>query len=99
MITKSKINDILSAVESISKKEVKKDKDISAKGPIGKFFSQDALAEIMKKTNCEIGDSIFLACAKTNDLEKITFSKQDGFVLPNLILIYFKGSVFKVYEN
>ncbi len=31
-----------------------KDKDISAKGPIGKFFSQDALLEIMKKTNCEI---------------------------------------------
>ena len=26
-----------------------KDKDISAKGPIGKFFSQDALSEIMKK--------------------------------------------------
>ena len=36
---------------------------------------------------------------KRNDLEKITFSKQDGFVLPDLILIYFKGSVFKIYEN
>jgi len=36
---------------------------------------------------------------KRNDLEKIIFSKQDGLVLPDWILIYFKGSVFKVYEN
>ena len=36
---------------------------------------------------------------KRNDLEKISFSKQDGFVLPSLILIYFKGSIFKIYEN
>ncbi len=36
---------------------------------------------------------------KRNDLEKISFSKQDGFVLPGLISIYFKGSVFKIYEN
>ncbi len=49
-----------------------KDKDISAKGPIGKFFSRDALLEIMKKTDCEIGDSIFMACGKQDELEKIT---------------------------
>ena len=54
-----------------------KDKDISAKGPIGKFFSKDALAEIMKKTNCEIGDSIFMACGKQNELEKITALARD----------------------
>jgi len=54
-----------------------KDKDISAKGPIGKFFSQDALAEIMKKTNCEIGDSIFMACGKQDELEKITAVARD----------------------
>jgi aspartyl-tRNA synthetase len=54
-----------------------KDKDISAKGPIGKFFSQDALLEIMKKTNCEIGDSIFMACGKQNELEKITALARD----------------------
>ena len=54
-----------------------KDKDISAKGPIGKFFSQDALAEIMKKTNCEIGDSIFMACGKQYELEKITALARD----------------------
>ena len=49
-----------------------KDKNIEAKGPIGKFFSEQALIEIMKKTNCEIGDSIFMACAKQHELEKIT---------------------------
>ena len=54
-----------------------KDKDISAKGPIGKFFSQDALAEIIKKTNCEIGDSIFMACGKQDELEKITALARD----------------------
>ncbi len=54
-----------------------KDKDISAKGPIGKFFSQDALTEIMKKTNCEIGDSVFMACGKQDELEKITALARD----------------------
>ncbi|ETA70864.1 aspartate--tRNA ligase [Candidatus Pelagibacter ubique] len=54
-----------------------KDKDISAKGPIGKFFSQDALVEIIKKTNCEIGDSIFMACGKQDELEKITALARD----------------------
>ena len=54
-----------------------KDKDISAKGPIGKFFSQDALVEIMKKTNCEIGDSIFMDCGKQDELEKITALARD----------------------
>ncbi|MDC0233740.1 aspartate--tRNA ligase [Candidatus Pelagibacter sp.] len=54
-----------------------KDRDISAKGPIGKFFSQDALIEIMKKTNCEIGDSIFMACGKQDELEKITALARD----------------------
>ncbi len=55
----------------------KKDNEISAKGPIGKFFSQDALVEIMKKTNCEIGDSIFMACGKQDELEKITALARD----------------------
>ncbi len=54
-----------------------KDKDILAKGPIGKFFSQDALFEIMKKTKCEIGDSIFMACGKQDELEKITALARD----------------------
>ena len=58
-----------------------KDKDISAKGPIGKFFSQDALVEIMNKTNCEIGDSIFMACGKQDELEKITALARDKICL------------------
>ena len=54
-----------------------KDNDISAKGPIGKFFSKEALLEIMKKTNSEVGDSIFMACGKQNELEKITAQARD----------------------
>ncbi len=45
---------------------------LSAKGPIGKFFTKEALLEIMKKTNSKVGDSIFMACGKQKDLEKIT---------------------------
>ena len=54
-----------------------KDNELSAKGPIGKFFSKEALTEIMKKTNSEVGDSIFMACGKKNDLEKITALARD----------------------
>ncbi|WP_435113213.1 aspartate--tRNA ligase [Candidatus Pelagibacter bacterium nBUS_36] len=54
-----------------------KDKKLSAKGPIGKFFSEEALLEIMKITNSEIGDSIFMACSKQTDLEKITALARD----------------------
>ena len=51
--------------------------NLSAKGPIGKFFTKEALLEIMKKTNSEIGDSIFMACSKKNELEKITSQARD----------------------
>jgi aspartyl-tRNA synthetase len=54
-----------------------KDKEISAKGPIGKFFSKDALEEIMKETKAEVGDSIFLACNKEKELERITSLARD----------------------
>ena len=47
------------------------DKSIKGKGPVGKFFGEDSLKEIMKLCNASIGDSIFLACGKKNDLEKI----------------------------
>ena len=53
------------------------DKDVSAKGPVGKFFSKEALAEIMKITNAEVGDSIFFACGKKKDVEKITSLARD----------------------
>ena len=51
---------------------LEKNKEISAKGPIGKFFSKEALELIMKKTKAKIGDSIFLACSKKKELERIT---------------------------
>ena len=51
---------------------LEKDKKISAKGPVGKFFKEDALKEIIKITSAEIGDSIFFACGKLNDVEKIS---------------------------
>jgi aspartyl-tRNA synthetase len=53
------------------------ERDIFAKGPVGKFFSKEALLEIMKITNSEVGDSIFMACGKQNDLEKITSQARD----------------------
>ena len=49
-----------------------KDDKITAKGPVGKFFSEEALKEIMEKTQAQVGDSIFLACDKKANLEKIT---------------------------
>ncbi len=51
---------------------IEKDKEIYGKGPVGKFFSKEALEEIMKKTQAKVGDSIFLACNKKSELEKIT---------------------------
>ncbi len=50
---------------------LEKDEKINAKGPIGKFFSENALLEIMKLTNANIGDTVFLSCGKQNDVEKI----------------------------
>ena len=50
---------------------LEKQDTISAKGPIGKFFSENALMEIIKQTNANIGDTIFLSCGKKDDVEKI----------------------------
>ena len=54
-----------------------KDKTISAKGPIGKLFSENSLKEIMKVTSAEVGDGIFFACDKINVVEKITSLARD----------------------
>ena len=53
------------------------DDGISAKGPVGKFFSKESLEEIMKKTGAKVGDSIFMACSKKKDLERITSLARD----------------------
>ncbi len=56
---------------------VEKDKKITGKGPVGKFFSEDSLKEIMKICNAEVGDSIFLACGKVNEVERILSIARD----------------------
>ncbi len=51
---------------------LEKNKDLlTAKGPIGKFFSNDALEDLMKISKSEVGDSVFFACGKKSELEKI----------------------------
>ena len=50
---------------------LEKEKAISAKGPIGKFFSEKSLIDIMDITKAEIGDSIFFACGDEKEIEKI----------------------------
>jgi len=56
---------------------IEKDQNLSAKGPVGKFFSKEALEEIMKITGAQVGDSIFFACGKVNEIEKITSQARD----------------------
>ena len=48
-----------------------KERELKGKGPVGKFFGEKALIEIMKICEAKIGDSIFLACGKKNEVEKI----------------------------
>ncbi len=56
---------------------IEKENEILGKGPVGKFFSKDAINEIMLKTEAEVGDSIFLACGKQEEVEKITSLARD----------------------
>ena len=50
---------------------IEKDKEIKGKGPVGKFFSEEYLKEMMKICDAKVGDSIFLACGKEKEVEKI----------------------------
>ena len=56
---------------------IEKGDNVSAKGPVGKFFSEESLKEIMKITGADIGDSVFFACGKINEVEKITALARD----------------------
>ena len=56
---------------------IEKDEVLSGKGPVGKFFSAESLKEIMKLTGAEVGDSLFLACSKQKEIEKITSIARD----------------------
>ena len=53
------------------------EKELLGKGPVGKFFSKESMMEIMKLTGAEVGDSIFLACSKLKELEKILSQARD----------------------
>ena len=56
---------------------IEQDKEITGKGPVGKFFSEDSIKEIMKSCNAKIGDSIFLACGMEKEIEKILSLARD----------------------
>jgi aspartyl-tRNA synthetase len=56
---------------------IEKDKKITGKGPVGKFFSEESLKEIMKICKAEVGDSIFLSCGTVNEIEKILSIARD----------------------
>jgi aspartyl-tRNA synthetase len=51
--------------------------EIKAKGPVGKFFGEEALKEIMNICEAKVGDSIFLACGKKKEIEKILSLARD----------------------
>ena len=48
-----------------------KDRNIKAKGPVGKFFGESSLKKIMKICNADIGDSLFLSCGKDKEITNI----------------------------
>jgi len=84
--TKDKPRSFFDGIDQWAKKEgasglayftIEKNKEISAKGPLGKFFSSKSLEEIMKKTEAKVGDSIFLSCGKQKELDKITSLARD----------------------
>jgi len=53
---------------------IEKNEKITGKGPVGKFFSQESIMQIMKLTKAEVGDTVFLSCGKKHDIEKILTS-------------------------
>ena len=56
---------------------LEQEKEIKGKGPVGKFFSENSLKELMKICDAEVGDSVFLACGKEREIEKILSSARD----------------------
>ena len=56
---------------------IEQDQEIKGKGPVGKFFSEESLKEIMNISSAEVGDSIFLACGKEKEIEKILSLARD----------------------
>ncbi len=53
---------------------IEKTQKVTAKGPIGKFFSEDSLIQLMEDTGAKEGDSIFFSCGEKKDIEKLLSS-------------------------
>ena len=66
---------------------------LSGKGPIGKFFSEESLKEIMKVTSAEIGDSIFMSCSDENQIYEI-MSKSRNKIAEELDIIDLNSFAF-----
>ena len=56
---------------------IDKSDKLIGKGPVGKFFGENSIKELMKICKAEIGDSIFMACGKINEVEKILSIARD----------------------
>ena len=56
---------------------LEKDKELKGKGPVGKFFGEASLKELMNICKAEIGDSVFFACGKKKEVEKILSLARD----------------------
>ncbi len=89
IVTKNTINKPRSFFDSIDKWaknegssglayfSIFKEEKTSAKGPVGKFFSEESLKEIMQITDAEAGDSIFFSCGSKTDVEKLLSIARD----------------------
>lgn len=55
----------------------KNNNTISARGPVGKLFSEIALKELMSSCEAEVGDSIFFACGIKSEVEKLAALARD----------------------
>ncbi len=56
---------------------IEKTEKISGKGPIGKFFSEASIKELMTASEAEVGDSVFMACGSNHEIEKILSISRD----------------------
>ena len=50
---------------------IEQNKELAAKGPVGKFFGSDSIQKLMSISSAEVNDSVFLACGKENDVKNI----------------------------
>ena len=66
--------------------EINENGKLMGKGPVGKFFSEQAIKEIMKITSAEVDDSIFMSCSKEDDIFEI-MSKSRNKIAEDLDII------------